>query len=379
MPCKLLLSCSLSALSSLVILLLLMPVSVCSQKGLSSKAKREVKKGLTLYAKASDNAERAAAATKVLLHGRRAVEHLSVFADSKRLSAAAAAIRFSAPKELGWDLLAKSAPTRGPFHPSYFVLGEVAVLQTETTLAGFRVLSTPDPDDGIAVIDYWTQSKVDRDLAQAGGQSGQRRVTGTAAAKPLKRNSGYNELDFEFNVGGIDIKIRFVGPTALRPYESPTVGWALSGQSEPKGLAGNTRSLHFQRQESEALLRLRNTLAEYLYRVLPGCTPLPLERDELQSFAQYQQVQVTLRLTRPEGRPVILVRLPEYKTSGFQAYHEDYIRNYCHELFATTPVEVLISGGAGSGLEGGMFWLKSAWRRPNKSLKHFLRQNFPTL
>ncbi len=366
--------------AALLVLFIGLTPFVCGQSSIGSKGKREIKKALTSYVKADDEVGRNRARGIILSHGRPAVAHLLTFAKSKNLSAAAAAIRFQAPKVLGWDLLALKAPAHGPFGSSYYSLGEVALVKRGGKLFGFRVLESPDPDDGVAVIDYWIQDSIDRALDQPGGKSGQLRVTGTVATNLLKPNTGYTERDFALELNGLKASVRFVGPDLLRPHFDGEVSWALSGKKTPKGLYGNRKELYFLREETEAFRKLRGTLVEYLFRVLPGCTPLPLEdAEEIASFAQYQQVQVVLRRTRPEGRIAVLVQLPEYQNSGFETFHMAYLENYCRELLGDAEVQYMVAGGPGPGLEGGVFWIKGSWKRPDVKLKRFLRQCFPTM
>ena len=372
-------SCSPRSLLLCLFLFLTVGVQAQSREKLSSKAKREIKKALTGYVRATDDTERAKARGAILSHGRLAVDHLLTFAPSKKLSDAAAAIRAGAPAELGWDLIKIKAPPIDDYGRTYFLLGEVVLVRTKTALAGFRVSSKLDPNDGIALIDWWTQDRIDRGLAQPGGASGQIRVKGTLATKKLRPNAGYNEHDFSVVLGPQKVSVRFVGPNCLVPRLDGVTEWALTGHTSPKSLKGTSKELRFLSAEPPGVRRLRVALPEYLFRVLPGCTPLPLEADEVAEFAQYQQVQVAIRSSRPAAEPIVLVQLPEYETSGFLPHHVLYIENFVRALCPSSKPTIVVAGGSGGGLEGGVFWRKTTWKRPDAALKRILRFNFPTM
>lgn len=380
MAFKLLLSRSISRSSILGIWLLLvaaLPLTVVAQGKLKSRAKRDIKKALTQYSRASTDEARSSALPGILLHGRPAIDHLLTYASHKKLSDAAAAVRFAAPKLLGWDLLSAKLSPALSYVPSYFLLGEVVLVRRAGKFGGFRVKAQPDPDDGVAEIEWWSQPDLKRKLDQAGKTTGTQTVSGTSSATPLRANTGYNEQDFSFQLDGIDVKFRWVGPNCFRPEFNGLTAWALTGQESSKGLRGNDPRIGFFSEESEMFRRLRATLTDYTFRILPGCTPLPLTKEEEAGFAQYQQVIVSIRTDKPSANPIVLVRLTEHETSGFEAYHEDYIRNYCREIMGDVPVRVLVAGGAGDALEGGLFWSRTSWKRPDKKLMAFLRMNFP--
>ncbi len=364
----------------LLLLALALPTSLEAQERpeLGSRQKNEVKKYMQRYAKARNDEDREEAIVALLSHGRAAVAYLESAGLKPDQEEAFATVKEESEKRLGLDILKdnKSAPAHS-WSISYLTMGEIALVRKDEIFAGFMVHDGPEVALGKIKVSWWCQTGPARKLDQAGGEKGELDLEGKRVEKPLKANSGYDEFEYDFELGGSRHKLRFIGPAYFLFEPAPTWGFCFSGESKPSKLKNSDDGLVFLDSRSDAVPRLQRQLQDYVYRVVPGAEPLNLSEEEKAQFAQYEAVQIFIRRQRRDSGLVVLVRFLEPESIGFADHHTSYIINFIREILPIEPDSVLISAGSAPSLEGNQFWEKGKWVKPRGKLVEKLRGTFP--
>ncbi len=256
-------------------------------------------------------------------------------------------------------------------------MGEVLLVKRDDgALAALRVRTDPYPGDGQLAFEWWIPKKRARSLA--GARTGQGRAMGKKAPSPWRPQSGWTEYEYPLNFEGFRAHLRFVGPLHLLIRLDGKTGVALPGARDPKlvQLKG-ARAPRFLSRAPKAWLRVEGDLQTYLFRLLPGCSPLRLKPGERKSFAHFESVQVKLRLQRgPGALPLVLVHLLEPGQAGLLPEHLPLLRRFLGVLLPGVTFRLLIMGGEAPALEGNRFFGPGGWAPPTPEQVEILRREF---
>ncbi|MCB9831144.1 MAG: hypothetical protein H6807_01620 [Planctomycetes bacterium] len=345
---------------------------------INSRQKNEVKKYLQRYAKARSDEEKEDAMIGLFRHGRGGLAFLESAPLKPDEQAAVEELKKVAPQRLGFDILKenKSVPL-APWSISYLKFGEICLVRKDDVFAGFVIEDSPEVATGKIKLTWWCQTGPAKKLDQAGGEKGELEIEGKKAEKPFKPNSGYDEYDFDFELGGTRHKLRFIGPAYFLFEPAPTWGFCFSGESKPGKLKNSDDSIVYVDARSDAVPRLTRQLQDYVYRIVPGAEPLNLSEAEKSQFAQYEAVQIFIRRQRRSSDLLVLIRFLEKNQIQFAEYHPDYIANFIREILPIDEDSLLISVGSAPSLEGNEYWEKGKWVRPKGKLIEKLRATFP--
>jgi len=359
-------------------LIFLTSVSVFSQDRLDPRLRKALPKALRSYMRSDSPEDRDRWALAVCAGGRPGLRWLKT-KNAKRPKALEALADLSgrAARILGEDILdADPKVTPWDWYPNLLQVGEVLLVKrADGALAALRVLNDPYPGDGRLTFEWWIPKK---DAATvAGGRRGKDRAVGSKASRPWRPQSGWTEYDYSLEFDGFRADLRFVGPLHLLIRLDGKTPVALTGSTSAKSVRlRGARAPRFLTQPPKSWLRVPGDLQAYLFRLLPGCSPLRLKPDEKKSFAHFESVQVTLRLQRGTGLPLVLVHLLEPDEAGLLPEHLPLLDRFLRVLVPDAVPSLLIMGGDAPAMEGNRFFGPGGWAPPTGKQVQLLRREF---
>ncbi|MCA9319724.1 MAG: hypothetical protein KDB53_03265 [Planctomycetes bacterium] len=356
--------------------LLLLVFNVLAQDELTSKDQRELEKSMKALLKSPED-DRAEASLRLLFHGRKGLEWLeSQVSKHKDWQQPIFDVWGTAAQLMGEDLLAKEDAFAEPeWMPFLLEVDEVLLLRRdEEHLAGIKVLKDPNPAMGKLTFEWWSAEGARKKLISA--DSGQATVEGQKATKTWRPNTGYDEYDYDLAFADYTLRIRFVGPQHLVVRPDAKHAMVPTGLDTPKTYKTSESKLTFWSGAPKDTARFERRLQDYLYRILPGATALLVDDKSAADFSQYEQVRVSLRISRGDGRLHVLVRLAEHESSGLTENRAVLARRFARQIVPVLDADIHIAGGDAPALEGNQFWNGKTWAPPNPELLKFLRLNY---
>ena len=345
---------------------------------LGPKERAALKKAFFQYVRLADEEARGEMLPDLSRYGRPGIEYLETLPRNDADRSALTDVRRDTKPILGLDLLqlAKTAP---PAHdPRSFTPGEIVLARRGDQHAAFAVNTGSKMHEGRIEVDWWVQSKAHKKLTAPGGLSGQVSVEGVRAERTFRPNTGYEEHRYSFEIEGIPIEIRFVGPAFFRiRFSEGGTAFAITGSDKPSKVTAADKEVVFQDQYPASLSRAAMLVSRYIQRTIPGCELLPLEESEREAFEQYEMVQVLPGQTRPAAQPILVVRFLEFKSIGFQPYHAHWVSNFVAEILDLPAGHLFFLAGQARALEGNVLYQDGEWKRPSKKIAASLRRNFP--
>ncbi len=362
---------------ALIVSILAVSVAAYGQGRLDGTLRKRLSKALRAYVKSEDpSKERWALA--VLEGGRPGLAWLKE-KNGKRPETllALAELEKRAEELLGEDIL-RADPKVSPWtwYPNLLQVGEMLLLKrSDGTVAGLRVLADPYPGDGKLAYQWWVAKKGSGTLA--GGKEGTSRAVGKEASRPWRPQSGWTEYEFALEFGGFQTLLRWVGPLHLLIRLDGRTALALPGTDSPRSVRlKGRRAPRFLHRPPPSWLRVATDLQSYLFRLLPGCTPLRLKAGEKAGFAHFESVQVRMRLPRGKGEPLVLVHLLEPDDAGLLPQHLPLLKRFLKVLLPGSEPSLLIMGGEAPAMEGNRFFGGSGWAPPTPEQVRLLRREF---
>lgn len=348
------------------------------KKPIGSKTKDEIKAALNALVKAKSDTEKEKAEFSLLSFGRQGIEYLETFRTQKEYADVLALFLASAPDKLGFDILKTNVVVKEEFDSSYFSLDEIVLLKRADQFAGFAVdAKGSNATEGKILVRWWSQHGEIKKLAEAGGKSGTIEITGKKSTTKFRPNAGYDEFDFEVPIEEARVQFHFVGPATFRMRYSSDVSIALTGQTKPDSLSSTDKKIEYRSSYPSSLAKITKLLQRYMFRVVPGCIELPLDDASKEGFAQFEQVQVHVRETRPGREPIVLVWFLEPQSVQLADYHRKFIYNFANEITSVKDENIVILGGMAPSMEGNQSWTNTAWERLPQKLVKLLRTNMP--
>ena len=308
--------------------------------------------------------------------GKPGIEHLLTLRPKKGQEAAQQELKDAAPKLLGADLLEGRTPkNKATWFPVLLAEKEIAVAGKDEDLVAFRVLDTPDSATGNIQVETWKQKGKGRSFGA--GEHASVPVEGRKVTKSWRPNSGYDEREFEIDLGNGKLGLRFVGPAHYLLRSDPAQALAMPGVQSIDGLKVGAIKTRFYAGVPETFGLVDERLQAYLFRVFPGCKPLLVSEAEAASFAQYESVQVQTRFDRPDGAPFVLVRIAEPENAGVTENRAAAAWGFTRTLLPIPRDRLIIAGGSGATIDGCRFFRNGQWEACWPELSAFLRKNFP--
>ncbi|MFT7617866.1 MAG: hypothetical protein ACI97A_001505 [Planctomycetota bacterium] len=349
------------------------------KRELGSKAKTDLKKQLTKYARAKKDKDKNIAANGVLKHGRLGIEFLSGMTLKEKNQAALTAIKEMSEKALGLDILKKDEAGKvSDFAQSYISFDEIVLLRKDKVFAGFLLHESPEVASGELTYSWWRQEGPAKKLAQAGGTSGEKiTVKGTKAVKPFKPNAGYDEYNYALEIGELKVIVRFIGPAYFLYKLASAPPFCFTGTNKPGKLSSSDKSLGFVAVKKSPIGKLKKKLSTYVFRTVPGAEPLNMEEGDQSAFAQYESVQVEVRRTRLTSSLIVLIRFAEPDAITFEDHMPIFIANFIREILPIEDKNLLIASGSAPSYEANKYWQKGKWVPAKGAITKFLRKNFP--
>lgn len=366
---------------ALVITMFVLSITAAAQdqKPLPSKAKDELKNAILAYQKAKSDADKERLEFQLFSYGRPGVDYLETLRSNKDLADSLAVVLANTTERLGLDILKESVKVQDTYDPSFFVHDEIVLYKRGDIFGGFAVDSKgSNAIEGKLKIRYWSQkADVMKRLSQPGGQFGEVEAVGKKSAKKMRANSAYDEFDFDFTVDGVKFTIHFSGPAAFRVRYDAGTSIALSGNTKPDPFTSTDKSITYRDAYPASLAKVITLLQKYLFRSIPGCEQLMTDETNKDDFAQYEQVQIGVRESRPSRDLIVIVRILEPERVTMQAHHRKFILNFVNEIVPLKDENLVIVGGNSPSMQGNKVWDDKAWiAMPQKALK-LLRANMP--
>jgi hypothetical protein len=366
--------------ASLLLLAAFTTAAAQDKKALPFKAKDELKATLQGYVRAKTDADRERLAPLLLVWGKLGVEYLETLKEKKEYADALSLLLAEAHERLGLDILKKGQDVeiKEDYGTSSFMPDELVLFKHGDQFGGFVVDRAGSvAHEGKLKIKWWSQHGEIKRLTQPGGKSGETEVSGVKSALAMRANSGFIEYDFEVPVEETKIQIHYVGPAAFRYRLQDGIKIALTGGNTPVRHTDTDKDVAYSDRYPARLGRAAKLLQEYIFRIVPGCEPLPLEGADKAAFAQYEQVQIHVRESRPGREPVIVISFLEPENIQIASWHRRYIMNFLNEILDVKDENVLIVGGNSPSMEGNQMWNDVEWTRMNQKAVKLIRTNLP--